>query len=547
MDALPLTSMAALLAGGLAFFLFGLELMTGGLKALAGGGLKAALARMTSNRFRAVLAGAFATAALQSSSITTVLIVGFVSAGLITLPQSIGMIMGANIGSTLTAQIIAFKITAFALPLAAFGFFARLLARRDWHRMAGDVVLGLGLLFVGLDFMGQATTPLRGFPAFLDAMRDMTHPLLGVAFGALFTAMIQSSAATTGIVIVLGGQGLIPLESAIALILGANIGTCATALLASIGKPVDARRVALAHVLFNLIGVAIALPLMPLLAQAVRALGTDLPRQIANAHTLFNVGTTLLLVAFTDPLARLCTRLVPSPTDGTLDPGLPRHLDPAALAVPSVALDQLRLETLRLGRLVLDYIESAPPVLLQGETLALDRLAADDDPIDRLHAAILAFHGRLGQTALTDAESTQQRALLAAATYLENAADTVSVNLTTLARERLHHRAPVANLTGPAVQAVFTTATTSLRLALEAIEHHDPLRAGEVLAFKKTIHAQCDAARRELLSRIHPDNEAEILAYRLLSDGLEHLKQIAYFSRRLARLAISTPWNENDK
>jgi phosphate:Na+ symporter len=537
MDTLPLTSMAALLAGGLAVFLFGIELMTGGLKALAGGGLKAALARMTSNRFRAVLAGAFATAALQSSSITTVLIVGFVSAGLITLPQSIGMIMGANIGSTLTAQIIAFKITAFALPLAALGFFARLLARRDWHRMAGDVILGLGLMFVGLDFMGQATAPLRGFPPFLDAMQQMTHPLFGVVLGALFTAIIQSSAATTGIVIVLGGQNLIPLESAIALILGANIGTCATALLAALGKPVDARRVALAHVLFNVIGVALALPLIPLLTQTVRALGADLPRQIANAHTLFNVATTLLFIGFAGPLARLCIRLLPSPTDTSLDPGLPRHLDPSALAVPAVALDQLRLETLRLGRLVLAYIESAPDPLLHGETRALDHLAAGDDPIDRLHAAVLAFHGRLGKAALTDSESAQQRALLAAATYLENAADAVSVNLTALARERLHHRAPAAAFTGPALEAVFTTATTSLRLALEAIEHRDPLRAAEVLALKQTIRAQCDAARQDLLARVHPEADAEILAYRLLSDGIEHLKQIAYFARRLARLA----------
>ena len=537
MDDLPITSMAALLAGGLACFLFGLELMTNGLKSLAGGGLKATLGRMTSNRFRAVLAGALATAALQSSSITTVLIVGFVSAGLITLPQSIGMIMGANIGSTLTAQIIAFKITAFALPLVALGFFGRLLSRRDGYRMTAEVILGLGLLFIGLDYMGQATAPLRDFLPFRDAMQHMSHPLLGVTIGALFTAVIQSSAATTGIVLVLGGQNLISLESAIALILGANIGTCATALLASIGKPVDARRVALAHVLFNVIGVGAALPFISLIAQAVQSLGSDLPRQIANAHTLFNVGTTLLLVGFAGPLARLCTHLIPSADDGALDPGLPRYLDPAALAIPSVALEHLRQETLRLGHLVLNYIESAPPVLLHGETRALDQLAAGDDPIDRLHAAILAYHGRLGKVPLSGTESSEQRALLAAATYLENAADAVSVNLTTLARERLHHRAPVASLVSPALETVFTTATTGLRLALEALEHRDPLRAAEVLAFKETIRSQCDQARTELLARIHPDAEAEILAYRLLSDGIEHLKQIAYFARRLARLA----------
>lgn len=538
MPELPLPTMTAQLIGGLAFFLFGLELMTQGLKSLAGGGLKSALARMTSSRFRAVLAGAFATAALQSSSITTVLIVGFVSAGLISLPQSIGMIMGANIGSTVTAQIIAFKITAFALPLAALGFFSRLLARRDWHRMAGEVALGLGIMFIGLELMSQATTPLRDYPPFLDAMQRMTHPAYGVAIGALFTAIVQSSAATTGIVIVLGGQNLIPLESAIALILGANIGTCATALLASIGKPVDARRVALAHVLFNLIGVALALPFITQLADAVRSLGTDLPRQIANAHTLFNLATTLMLIGFSGPLARLCTVLIPSAHHNAHDPGQPRHLNPAALQVPAVALEHILQETLRLGHLVLDYIQSAPDPLLRGESRAIDELAAADDPIDRLHAALLAYHGHLGKATLTEIEAHRQRALLAAATYLENAADTVSVNLTALARERLHHHIPVADFTSPALHAVFSSATTSLRLALEAMEHHDPSRAQQVLDLKETIRAQCDAARQDLLARIQPDRDADILAYRLLSDGLEHLKQIAYFARRLARTVL---------
>lgn len=528
--------MLAGLAGGLALFLFGLELLTQGLKGLAGGGLKTLLTRMTARRGRAVLAGALATAALQSSSVTTVLIVSFVSAGLMSLPQSIGMIMGANIGSTVTAQIIALKITALALPLVAAGFFLRLAARRDRWRLSGDVVLGLGLMFVGMEWMSQATAPLRTCAPFLEAMQRMTHPLWGVALGALFTAIVQSSAATTGIVLVMGGQHLIPLPSAIALILGANIGTCTTALLASMGKPVIARRVALAHVLFNIIGVAMALPLLPWLAAAVRWLSDDVARQIANAHTLFNVTTTLVLVGFTATLARLCERLLPDHAGSQQDPGQPRFLDPAALSLPAEALEQVRRETVRLGHMVLEYIESAPPILLRGESHELDHLSAGDDAIDRLHAALLAFHGRLGQTALTAQEARRQSDLLAAATSLENAADAISVNLTALARERLFHRAPVDPLIGPAIRAVFQSATESLRLALQALETNDSVAARQALELKEVIRRQCDAARREMLAGVRPESEDEVLAYRLVSDGLEHCKQIAYFARRLARV-----------
>jgi len=254
---LDLTSMIALIAGGLALFLFGLELMTAGLKAVAGSGLQTALAKLTADRFRGLLAGAFVTALLNSSTITTVLMVGFVSAGLMTLNQTVPMITGANVGSTITAQIIAFNLSALTPVILAVGFLLRALGRRETLRHLGGMVLGFGLLFLGIEFMGGGARPLRTFQPFIDLMQDMRNPLVGVLLGAIFTAVVQSSAATLAIVIAIASQGLMPLEAGIALIFGANVVTCLTALLASLGKTAEALQVGVVHLLFDVLGVAI--------------------------------------------------------------------------------------------------------------------------------------------------------------------------------------------------------------------------------------------------------------------------------------------------
>ena len=230
------------LFGGLALFLYGMEQMSESLKAVAGERMKSILSRLTSNRLMGAITGAFVTAIIQSSSVTTVLVVGFITAGLMSLSQSIGIIMGANIGTTITAQIIAFKITKFALLMVAVGFGMLFFGKRERIRQYGTGLMGLGLVFFGMAVMGDAMKPLRSYQPFLDWMIHMETPVVGILVGALFTALIQSSSATTGIVIVMATQGLISLTAGIAVIFGANIGTCVTALLASIGRPREALR-----------------------------------------------------------------------------------------------------------------------------------------------------------------------------------------------------------------------------------------------------------------------------------------------------------------
>ncbi|MGB0670555.1 MAG: Na/Pi cotransporter family protein, partial [Rhodospirillales bacterium] len=318
MDGLPLGDILMGLFGGLALFLLGMEQMAGALKSVAGDRMRWVLARLTGNRFAGVLTGAFVTAVIQSSSVTTVLVVGFVSAGLMTLTQSVGVIMGANIGTTVTAQIVAFKVTEYALALVALGFAVAFVARTDRIKQYGTMLLGLGLVFFGMAVMSGAMQPLKGHPPFIEALAQAANPLTAVAMGAVFTALVQSSSATTGIVIVLASEGFIPLEMGIALAFGANIGTCVTALLATIGKPREALRAAVIHALFNVLGVVLWIGLIGPLADLVRILspvaenlqGTarlaaEAPRQIANAHTLFNVINTAIFIWFTNPLARL--------------------------------------------------------------------------------------------------------------------------------------------------------------------------------------------------------------------------------------------------
>ena len=282
------------LLGGLALFLMGMDRLTKALRVLAGDRMRGILARLTANRFASAATGAGLTAVIQSSSVTTVLVVGFITAGLLTLQQSVGVIMGANIGTTVTAQIIAFKVTKYALALVAVGFGIRFFSTNDERRAQGGLLLGLGMVFFGMAVMGDAMGPLSDYEPFQDWMAGMSNPLAGVLAGAIFTAIVQSSSATTGVVLALAFEGLVGLEGGIALILGANIGTSVTAQLAAIGKPRDALRAAWVHTLFNTIGVLLWIALIPFLADLVEGIGGGLARQIANAHTIFNVINTVV-------------------------------------------------------------------------------------------------------------------------------------------------------------------------------------------------------------------------------------------------------------
>jgi phosphate:Na+ symporter len=277
--------------------------------------MRVILAALTKNPVIALFVGAFVTTVIQSSSATTVMLVSFVQAELMGFAQAIGVILGSNIGTTITAQLIAFKLTDYALLMIITGFLMRFLAKNDNIRFTGEAILGFGFLFFGMKLMGDSMQPLRTYQGFIDIMKGLENPLLAVLVGSVFTGIIQSSSAFTGIVIVLAQQQMITLEAGIPMIFGANIGTCVTAGLASIGTARDAKRVAIAHVIFNTLGAALFIFWIPAFADIIRTIAakinSDTARQIAKAHTFFNLSLALIFLPFTAIFARLIYRILP--------------------------------------------------------------------------------------------------------------------------------------------------------------------------------------------------------------------------------------------
>ena len=302
------------LLGGLALFLYGMQMMSAGLEAAAGNRMKGILERLTSNRFLGILVGAGITAVIQSSSATTVMVVGFVNSGMMTLKQAVWIIMGANIGTTITGQLIALDVGAVA-PLFAFvGVAMVVFLKKPQIHHYGNILAGLGVLFIGMEMMGSAMEPLREWPAFVNLVSTFSNPVVGILAGAAFTALIQSSSASVGILQALALSGVIGLDSAVYVLFGQNIGTCIPAVLASIGTSRNAKRTTIIHLMFNVFGTVLftVICMATPLTGFMQSMTPDNPAaQIANMHTLFNIVTTLLLLPFGGYLVKIAMRILP--------------------------------------------------------------------------------------------------------------------------------------------------------------------------------------------------------------------------------------------
>lgn len=336
------------LLGGLALFLYGMEKMSDGMKKTAGSKMRDILRALTKNRVMALIIGAVVTMVIQSSSATTVMLVSFVQAGLMNFTQSLGVILGADIGTTITAQLIAFKVTDYALLMIALGFCMQMAAKSDKIKNIGEIILGFGILFYGMKLMSDTMSPLRDYPLFINVMGQLKNPYMGLLLGTIFTGLVQSSAATTGIVIVLAQQGLISLETGIPIIFGANIGTCVTAGLASISATREAKRVALAHVIFKIAGVLLFIFWIPSFAELIQVLSerfsSDVARQIANAHTIFNVSLAVFFLPFTSMFSRLILIILPIKAEPVNIKMKTKYLDDSAVTSTAVAIELARSE-----------------------------------------------------------------------------------------------------------------------------------------------------------------------------------------------------------
>ncbi|MGI9356134.1 MAG: Na/Pi cotransporter family protein [Rhizobiaceae bacterium] len=535
------------LIGGLALFLFGMDILTRALKQIAGFYMKTMLARMTRNRIVGVATGAVVTAIIQSSSVTTVLLVGFISAGLMSTSQSVAVILGANIGTTVTAQILAFKVNTLALPILATGFFVSFLSKRAEWRQYGRIALGLGLVFFGMAVMSESVEPLRSYKPFLNFMVSLDHPLLAALIGAAFTAIIQSSSATTGILIVAAGQGLIGLEAAIAIALGSNIGTCVTAGLASIGRPPEAIRAALVHILFNVVGVLIWIgfvdelatfarymsPAHPQLSSLART-SAEVPRQIANIHTFFNLANAALFIGFTTQLTRLVERLVPDRIVPEEARAAPQYLDEQLLDTPAIALDATRREIVRLGGFVQEMLENVMPASVSGARTPLDRLRVMDRPVDLLHRSIIGYLRKVSLGSLSPQQSDQLVSLIKIANDLEHIGDQVATRIVTSARKRLEENVVISPATVTAISGLHSKVLNAFKKTLSALENEDHAGAEGVRAMKQDVAKTLEAITRHEISRLQADEPQRLTTYAREIELIEILDGIFETSRRIA-------------
>ena len=526
------------LFGGLALFLHGMDRMTEALKTVAGDQMRNILAKLTSNRLFAVGTGAGVTAVIQSSSVTTVLVVGFVTSGLMTLTQAAGVIMGANIGTTITAQIIALDVTRYALLLVAAGFSFSFFAKRDNVQSRGTVIMGLGLIFFGMGVMGDAMEPLRSQPAFSEAMVSLESAWLGIMVGAGFTAIVQSSSATTALVIVLAGQGLLPLEAGIALILGANIGTSVTAMLAAIGKPREALRAASIHTGFNVGGVLLFLPLIGGLAGFVEGIGGGLAREIANAHTIFNVIVTGVFLLFLPQFVRLIERLVKDRPEAEEQRIRAKYLDTELLRTPPLALDRARLELNRMADRARIMLDQAVPLIFDGTRSDLAELQAMDDEIDDLHGQIITYLGLIGRQSLSDEASDELVGLMETTNNLEAIGDIIETNLVALGFSRIDTGFEVSDATRQVIMDFHSSVQRAFDGAMIAVTQRNQQEAARVSAMKEEINSLERAATKHEAERLVAPEPNRVETYRFEIDVIANLKRIYYFSKRTARSAI---------
>ena len=431
------------LLGGLGMFLYGMEMMSDGMKMTAGDSMRSILEKLTSNRYIAVFIGAFVTMVIQSSSATTVMLVSFVNSGLLGFTQALGVVLGSNIGSTVTAQIVAFKITDYALLLIAAGSIMSLFAKKDTVKHLGFVILGFGLLFYGMKVMSDTMKPLRSDPTFNSILTSFENPFLGILAGAIFTALVQSSSATTGIVITLASGGSITLEAGIPLIFGANIGTCITALLAGLNASRDAKRVAIGHVTFNVIGVLLFCFWIPTFADFVSQTSDNIPRQIANAHTIFNIVATVIFIPFTPFISRTIINYFPDKEEKrNIEKPAILNLDENVLNQPAAAINSAQAEISGvvglmervIGSLVRPFIEESKEMQdIENPDIDLKTgLHQRIEKISFLNENISSYLINVSRKDLTVKQSQEVFSLVTAVNYLSSINNTVKLRFDSL-------------------------------------------------------------------------------------------------------------------
>ncbi len=520
------TKLLLVLFGGMALVLYGMQLTGEGLQRAAGGRLRQVLTHLTANRVSAALTGAGVTALIQSSTATTVMLIGFVQAGLLSLHQAMGIILGADVGTTLTVQLIAFHVYDYAPLLVGAGFFTLFFAKRRLFKDLGQALLGFGLIFLGLKLLIDGMQPLQGSPVVAQVLLAFAEsPLLGVAAAAVFAAVVASSAATIGLAIALASHGLLPLAGAVPLVLGANIGTCATALAASLGSTTEAKRVAVAHIGFKLLGAAVVLPFLGPFVALAGSSAAELPRQIANAHTFFNVGISLLFLPFQRLAARLIVAAVPDRPEEEAR-FRTRYLDERFSDQPSLALGQAQREALRMADIVQGMFRDAAAVFRTGSQELLEDVERRDDQVDYLEREIKLYLTRLARHTMSEDLSRREIALLGFIGNMENIGDIIDKNLMELARKKLYQGRRFSEAGEAELIDFHAQVSKNLERAIVAFATGDRSLALEVLEQRATVRQRERELRQSHLDRLRAGLAESMETSEIHLDVLTNLKRI---------------------
>ncbi|PAE23380.1 sodium-dependent phosphate transporter [Bacillus sp. 7894-2] len=492
--------------GGLGIFLYGIKFMGDGLQKSAGDRLRDLLDRFTTNPLMGVLAGVLVTILIQSSSATTVITVGLVSAGFMTLRQAIGVIMGANIGTTVTAFIIGIDIGEYALPIIALGSILLFFFKKQKIHNIGQIVFGFGALFYGLELMSGGMKPLRTLESFHDLTVSMSsNPVLGVVVGTVFTVIVQSSSATIGILQGLFSEELINLDAALPVLFGDNIGTTITAVLAAIGASVAARRAAAVHVLFNLVGTTIFLILLKPFTFLVETLQgkMDLNPEmtIAFAHGIFNTSNTLIQLPFVAVLAWIVTKLIPG-EDAVTDYKA-KHLDPMFIEQsPSIALGQAKEEVLRMGTFSVRGLEETVQYLKTGNQKHSDTAYQLEDAINNLDRKITDYLIKLSTSSLSANESAEHTMLMDTVRDIERIGDHFE-NVIELIDYKQANKVSITDSAMADLEQMFKLTISTVKEAMQALDHNDKIAAEHVVKKEEEIDKMERKLRKQHILRLN--------------------------------------------
>ena len=514
-------------------------LMGDGLQKAAGAKLQKILEAMTGVLAMGILLGAVVTAVLQASGATTVMTVGLVNAGLLTLKQGFGIIMGANIGTTMTAQLIAFKLSDYITILIFIGFLMQLLARKSRTKYLGQVMLGFGILMLGMDMMGKAVMPLRNYSGFVHFIEVFSsNPLLGIGIGMIMTVLIQSSSATIGILIAMAGQGLIPLEGAIPVLLGDNIGTCITAVLASLRANLTAKRVAAAHVMFNVIGSIIFVILMPFFIKFVLLVSPDgdIARQIANAHSAFNILNTLLFMPFVNPFIKLVEKIVPGKAE--IISMRPVYLDKNMLNTPSIAISLAVKEVVRMGELARKDVRLGMEAIQSFDADKVKYVLEHEPVVDALERDITDYLTQMSSSEMSESLTTRHTGLLHACTDIERIGDH-GETLAKRARKLVEDDVVFSDEAKAELLQLSEMVLRASGRSLEALEKNDKVIAEDAVRLCREVKQYQKEIRKNHITRLN-EHICNPTAGFVMMELLINMKRVSDHSKNIAQLVQGT-------